>query len=131
MAVSLSGQPQALGRAMDAAALFWFLAMVCTMVVFFAVMLLIGSIFGHQAVGGAVTPVFGLLLGVFAFAAANYGFAIVRSKYLSDGLIALRGAPWIQRWSVAASQPRLRDSMISLAAGMFVAVISSVILVQS
>ncbi|WP_203923101.1 hypothetical protein [Rugosimonospora africana] len=51
-------------------------------------MILIGSIFGHHAIGDPIsTVILGLLLGIFVFAASSYGFTIVRSMYLSDGLL--------------------------------------------
>ena len=112
-----------LERALGAANHVWLVVLLGSLGLALAFMLLVGAIAGHRALGGPVPPrVFGVLLGLAALGGFEFGFTLSRARVMMYGRLGPQGPARVQAWASMAAYPKLRDFVISLIAGVLIAI---------
>ncbi len=112
-----------LERALGAASHVWYVVFAGSLVVAIASMLLVGAVAGHRAVGGPVpSRVFGVLMGLAALGGFEFVFTMSRARVMMYGRLGPQGPARVQAWASMAAHPKLRDFVISLIAGVLIAI---------
>jgi hypothetical protein len=112
-----------LERALGVANHVWYVVFAGSLGLAIAFMLLVGAVAGHRALGGPVPPrVFGVLLGLAALGGFEFAFTMSRARVMVYGRLGPQGPARVQAWASMAAYPKLRDFVISLVAGVLIAI---------
>jgi hypothetical protein len=117
-------EPRELADGMDSAEMVWMVTTGMCLVLTFVLMIFVGQVFGRPSLGGPLGIVPCLGLGAFTFAASSYGFAVTRSRFLYDGVLAPRGGRWAERLASSLSTPKRRDAVVGMVAAIGVVLLS-------